>query len=142
MNITIKSLTGKLIKVNVNKTDTIGYIKERIQEMEGIDPDQQRLVLNGLLLTNDTKISDTKIVSGSVLHMVLALRGGSGKGKPNSNYLSDDSSDENSQLINIHNSDEILYEISFRNTRTTDSNDFDYIEPTINNKKKSCCAIL
>ena len=140
MNITIKSLTGKLIKVNVKETDTINQIKERIQEMEGIEPDQQRMIFQGSLLANDTKISDTKIVSGSVLHMVLALRGGSGK--PNSNYLSDDSSDENSRLINIHNSVDILYEISFRNTHKTESDDFDYVESTINNKKKSCCAIL
>lgn len=140
MNITIKSLTGKLIKVNINQTDTISQVKELIQEMEGVQPDQQCIIFQGSLLANDTKISDTKIVSGSVLHMVLALRGGSGK--PNSNYLSDDSSDENSRLINIHNSVDILYEISFRNTRTTESDDFDYVESTINDKKKSCCAIL
>ena len=140
MNITIKSLTGKLIKVNINQTDTISQVKTLIQEMEGVQPDQQCIIFQGSLLANDTKISDTKIVSGSVLHMVLALRGGSGK--PNSNYLSDDSSDENSRLINIHNSVDILYEISFRNTHKTESDDFDYVESTINDKKKSCCAIL
>lgn len=140
MNINIKSLTGKIIKMNVKETDTINQIKERIQEMEGIEPDQQRMIFQGSLLTNDTKISDTKIVSGSVLHIVLALRGGSSK--PDTNYLDDVPSDENTQLINTHNSVDILYEISFRNTNTTKSDDFDYIEPNINNKKKSCCAIL
>jgi hypothetical protein len=136
MNITIKSLTGKLIKVNVKETDTIRNIKEQVQEMEGIEPDQQRLVLHGLLLANDTKISDTKIVSGSVLNIVLALRGGSTK--PNSNSFDEESKDEISQLIDT----DIYYEINFQNSSITESYEVRSIVNTTHNYTKLCCAIL
>ena len=54
------------------------YIKflERVEEKEGIPPAQQRLIFSGKQLNDDKKVQEYRIMAGSVLHLVLALRGG------------------------------------------------------------------
>lgn len=56
--------------------DKILHIKERIEEKEGIPPTQQRLIFGGKQMNDDKVVSDFNVEGGSVLHMVLALRGG------------------------------------------------------------------
>ncbi|RWW40905.1 hypothetical protein BHE74_00053650 [Ensete ventricosum] len=56
--------------------DTIDRIKERIEEKEGIPPPQQRLIYLGKQLADDKTAREFNIEDGSVLHLVLALRGG------------------------------------------------------------------
>uniref|UniRef100_A0A1X7TZF5 Ubiquitin-like domain-containing protein n=1 Tax=Amphimedon queenslandica TaxID=400682 RepID=A0A1X7TZF5_AMPQE len=51
-------------------------IKERVEEKEGIPPPQQRLIFSGKQMNDDKTAADYKIQGGSVLHLVLALRGG------------------------------------------------------------------
>eukprot|EP00741_Cyanophora_paradoxa_P009359 tig00000144_g9067.t1 len=72
----VKTLTGKEIEIDVDPTDTIERIKERVEEKEGIPPVQQRLIFGGKQMVDDKTASDYKIEGGSVLHLVLALRGG------------------------------------------------------------------
>eukprot|EP00274_Cyanoptyche_gloeocystis_P004042 CAMPEP_0196652520 /NCGR_PEP_ID=MMETSP1086-20130531/1845_1 /TAXON_ID=77921 /ORGANISM="Cyanoptyche gloeocystis , Strain SAG4.97" /LENGTH=153 /DNA_ID=CAMNT_0041983117 /DNA_START=57 /DNA_END=518 /DNA_ORIENTATION=- len=72
----VKTLTGKEIEIDVDPTDTIERIKERVEEKEGIPPVQQRLIFGGKQMADDKTVSDYKIEGGSVLHLVLALRGG------------------------------------------------------------------
>mmetsp|Transcript_29579 Transcript_29579/g.49738 ORF Transcript_29579/g.49738 Transcript_29579/m.49738 type:complete len:153 (-) Transcript_29579:347-805(-) len=72
----VKTLTGKEIEIDVDPTDTIERIKERVEEKEGIPPVQQRLIFGGKQMVDDKCASDYKIEGGSVLHLVLALRGG------------------------------------------------------------------
>ncbi|KAM9836748.1 NEDD8 isoform 2-T2 [Aulostomus maculatus] len=73
MLIKVKTLTGKEIEIDIEPTDKVERIKERVEEKEGIPPQQQR---------NDEKTAaDYKIQGGSVLHLVLALRGGRGGGR-------------------------------------------------------------
>ena len=50
--------------------------KERVEEKEGIPPPQQRLIFGGKQMADDKKASEYNIEGGSVLHLVLALRGG------------------------------------------------------------------
>ena len=51
-------------------------IKERVEEKEGIPPPQQRLIFSGKQMNDEKTAADYKVSGGSVLHLVLALRGG------------------------------------------------------------------
>jgi ubiquitin-like protein Nedd8 len=54
----------------------VARIKERVEEKEGIPPPQQRLIFGGKQMTDDRVAVEYGIEGGSVLHLVLALRGG------------------------------------------------------------------
>ncbi|KAG6469123.1 hypothetical protein ZIOFF_073821 [Zingiber officinale] len=75
MMIKVKTLTGKEIEIDIEPTDTIDRIKERVEEKEGIPPIQQRLIYAGKQLADDKTAKEYNIEGGSVLHLVLALRG-------------------------------------------------------------------
>jgi len=74
--IKVKTLTGKEIEIDIEPTDTIERIKERVEEKEGIPPVQQRLIFAGKQMNDEKTAKDYNIEGGSVLHLVLALRGG------------------------------------------------------------------
>ena len=52
-------------------------IKEKIEEKEGIPPQQQRLIVSGKQMNDNKQADFYKLQGGSVLHLVLSLRGGS-----------------------------------------------------------------
>lgn len=72
----IKTLQGKTITLDVNDGDSIGSIKDKIKDIEGIPCDQQRLVFNGKQLEDGNTIADYGIQADSSIHLVLRLRGG------------------------------------------------------------------
>ncbi|KAI9203823.1 ubiquitin [Polychytrium aggregatum] len=76
MLIKVKTLTGKEIEIDIEPSDTIGRIKERVEEKEGIPPAQQRLIFGGKQMADDRSVVSYNVEAGSVLHLVLALRGG------------------------------------------------------------------
>ena len=147
MFIKLKLLTGKIINVNVDEKETIHQVKLKIQDMEGIQPEHQKILFNGRLLLDQSCIKDTLIETDSTLNMVLSLRGGSkdfDSLSNETNYSADFPivpvilSDDSTGLLANTNDPDTLYEIRFSHSTIDDSHQ--------NNEKKPynkfCCSII
>jgi len=84
MQIFLRTLTGNAITLDVEPSETVEHVKRKIQDREGIPPDQQRLIFAGKHLGGDCTLLDCRVHKEATLQLLLHLRGGmakKGKGK-------------------------------------------------------------
>lgn len=77
MQIFIKTLTGRKQAFNFEPENQVLAVKQSLQEKEGIQVDQIRLIHSGKQLADDKTLESYNISAGATIHMVLQLRGGS-----------------------------------------------------------------
>ena len=76
IEILVKTLTGKIIHIDTDEGEIIGIVKLKIRDKEGIPVDQQRMIYGGCQVIEHRQLRDYNIKNGSMLHLVLRLRGG------------------------------------------------------------------
>lgn len=72
----IKTLTGRKQAFNFEPENQVLAVKQALQEKEGIQVDQIRLIHSGKQLSDDKTLESYNITAGATIHMVLQLRGG------------------------------------------------------------------
>lgn len=76
MQIYVKTLTSRRLQFDIEPTDSLSILRDKVMESEGIDASQIRMIHNGSQVNFTQTFDKTKIKSGDTIHLVLALHGG------------------------------------------------------------------
>jgi hypothetical protein len=76
MQIFIKTLSGRKSPFNFEASQTVLEVKQALQEKEGIQVEQIRLIYMGKQLSDEKTLAEFNITPGGTMHMMLQLRGG------------------------------------------------------------------
>ena len=76
LQISIKMHTGKRIDLEVEGTDLVQDVKEKIKQKEGIPIENQVLVYAGTIFQNGNTLDDYNIQKIDTIHLVIRLKGG------------------------------------------------------------------
>lgn len=76
MLLKVLTLAGEEREIAVEPSDKILQLKEKLEERDGIPVAQQRLIFQGKQLNDEKTIASYKLQNGTMVHMVVALRGG------------------------------------------------------------------
>lgn len=119
MHISVKTLTGKAISLQVESSYTIDQVKIRIKDKEGIAPDQQMLILLPgcgspaiMLKDGNSTLADRNINSASRIILALRLRGGGGVEVTNTGNCADQTTAPTPQSLGAQGSWEMQEESS------------------------------
>ncbi|TKX20298.1 putative ubiquitin family protein-2 [Elsinoe australis] len=74
--VTVRTLTGKVLVIVTSSLDTVDILKRKIAALEWIPPDQQRLIYAGKRLEDGRTLGDQGITAAATLYLTLRLRGG------------------------------------------------------------------
>lgn len=76
MLLKVLTLAGEEREIEVEPSDKVVQLKEKLEERDGIPVAQQRLIFQGKQLNDEKTIASYKLQNGTMVHMVVALRGG------------------------------------------------------------------
>lgn len=63
---------GRSITFSITASETVGSLKSKLQEQQGIPADEQRLILGGVQLEDNRMFGDYSISEMSTLHLLCA----------------------------------------------------------------------
>ncbi|KAG5855300.1 hypothetical protein ANANG_G00047660 [Anguilla anguilla] len=67
----VRLSTGKDLRLSASMADSIGLLKKQLQAQEDIDATHQRWFFSGKLLTDKTRLQDTKIQKDFVIQVIV-----------------------------------------------------------------------